>query len=259
MPPTPIYIVTYGGTQFPGYVQGDPEALAFRHTPQNILNRNGGTITPHGTDLRRVSLQFIVLTRLATASTDLQHLNDCKDQYRVAMHIVANATGTAALKIGTTDRYLMAYPVGISAEFQAGTSRSLRYTVEFVAEPYYVSTTPISDSFSGNSTVTLTMPDTLTTYPIFTVPSGVTAFTATHAASGKVVTFLRDTVTGEVKIDCGTFTVVKTSGGTDASVTMQTVNFGIRHTTGAGSFAIVITGYAGSGSVTVAASPRYAI
>lgn len=259
MPPTPIYIVTYDANQFPGYLQNEPHSLEFRHTPQNILNRIGGSLSVHGTDLRRISLQFITLTRLGGGFSELDHLNDCKDQFRDASDIVANATGLAQLKIGLTDRYLSAIPTAIGTEFIAGTTRSLRYTVEFIAEPYFVGSTPITNSFSGNGTVTLTMPDTLTTYPIFTIPSGVTAFTATHTPSGKVVDFLRGTYTGELVINCGNFSAIKPSNGNDVSGSMQNVNFGIRHTTGAGNFDIAITNYAGSGSVSVEASPRYSI
>lgn len=259
MPPTPIYTVTYGSDQFPGYVQSEPQSLEFRYTPQNILNRIGGSVTTHGTDLRRVTLQFIVLTRLGAGVSELDHLNDCKDQFREAADIASRATGLDQLKIGSTDRYLNALPVGIGTEFIAGTSRSLRYTVEFIAEPYLIDTTAVTDSFSGNGTVTLTLTDTLTTYPVFTVPSGVTAFTATHTPSGKVVDFLRGSVSGEVEIDCASLEVTKTSNGLDASITMNNVNFGIRHVTGAGDLDIDITNYAGTGSVGVEASPRYSI
>lgn len=254
--PAPIYIATFNGTNFPGYVQEEEQPLRFRSATQNILNRNGGSMTIHGAELREVTLSFIVLSSLDNV-TDLQHLNNVKDQYRTALSIMARSGSTYAnLYVGNTTRYVRAIPVDITAPLSAGTSRSLRYKVTFLAEPYYVDTTPVSGSFSGNSTVTLTMPATRETYPEFEIPSGVTGFTATHAASGKVVEFLRGSVTGTVRVYCNTFNVVK-ADGTDVSSTMENVNFGIKHTAGAGAFAIVVTGYAGSGTVDVDAYPRY--
>jgi hypothetical protein len=254
--PSPIYVVTYAGSQFPGYVQAEDQPLEFRHVSQNILNRNGAINSLNGADTRQVSLDFIVMSRLDNV-TDLQHLNDCKDQYRTAMTICANATGPNDLYIGATDRHLDAVPLSISAPIEAGSNRFIKYRVTFATDPYYVATTPVTGSFSGNTTVNITPTgNLLTTYPKFTIPSGVTAFTATHAASDKVVDFLRGSVAGEVVIHTSRFTVKKSSTGTDASSTMQNVNFGMKHT-GATAMSIVVTGFAGSGTVTVDLYPRY--
>lgn len=254
--PTPIYVVTYGGSQFPGYVQGDEQPLSFRTIQQGILNRNGGINSFHGAEARQVNLEFIVLSTLDNVS-ELDHLNNCKDQYRQAVAICANATGPASLKVGDTDRHLNAIPTDITAPLVAGTSRSIRYKVTFVADPYYIDDTPVSGSFSGNTTVNLSMTDNvLTTYPIFEIPGGVTAFTATHAASGKVVDFARGSFVNTIIVDCGSFDVYKPATGTNASSTMQDVDYGIRHT-GSGTLAIVITNYSGSGTVDVDAYPRY--
>ncbi len=254
--PAPIYVVTYGGAQFPGYVQADEQPLVFRNIDQGILNRNGGIPSIHGAEMREVNLEFVLLSEADNVS-DLEHLNNVKDQYREAATICANATDVANLQIGATDRHLRAIPVSISAPFTAGSSRSTHYQVKFAAEPFYIDDSPVTGSFSGNTTVNLAMTDNLlTTYPRFTVPSGVTAFTATHSASGKVVHFVRGSVTGEILINCATFDVYKTGSQIDASVTMSNVNFGIKHT-GGGTLAIVVTGYAGSGTVDVAAYPRY--
>lgn len=117
----------------------------------------------------------------------------------------------------------------------------------------YLFGTEVTNTFSANGAFSLTLTDTATTYPTFSVPSTVTAFTATHA-SGKVVQFARGAFTGTVVIDCATMQVLE--GTIDASRSMSNVNFGIRHTSGAGSFALTIGGYAGSGNVTVGVSPR---
>lgn len=255
--PTPIYIVTYDGDQFPGYVQAEEQPLNIRTIRQGILNRNGGLSTPHGAEVVPVSLDFIVMSELDNV-TELEHLNDAKDQYHEARKIVARATAPAKLKIGYTTKYINAVPTSITAPLSAGQSRTIRYRVQFDALPYYIDETAVTDSFTGNDTVALVFAaDTLETYPIFSVPNGVTAFTATHAASGKVIEFVRGTVSGTVTIDCGTFSVTTTT--TDASVTMDNVNFGMKHTAGVGTMSIAITGFAGSGTVSVSAYPRYAL
>jgi hypothetical protein len=257
--PSPIYVVTYDGDQFPGYVQGDDQPLILKVVSQDILNRNGGIVTPHGSEIRKISLDFIVLSRLGSDVTELQHLNDCKDQYRVAAAITARATGVAKLYIGNTDRHLSALPTGISAPLVSDESaRRIRYRVTFDAEPYYVGETAITGSFSGNTTVGLVFAtDSRETYPIFTIPSGVTGFTATHAASGKTIEFLRDTFTGEIVISTSNFTVKQTSNGGNASRTMQNVNYGMKWAGGTGTMSIVVTGFAGSGTVSVDIYPRY--
>lgn len=257
MPPTPIYRVKFGTEFLSGYVQTEDGPLTFGVADQTILNRNGGILSKHGARSRRFVLQFIVMSRLGAGVTELQHLNDCKDQVADSSAILSRAVSPDKLYIGSMDKYVLALPTSISAPLAAGTPRTLRFTVEFSAEPYWRASTPISDSFSGNGTVTMTLPETRETYPVFSVPSGVTAFVATHSASGRAVDFLRGTVTGTIQIDCGDFSVVNASSGADRSRTMQNVNFGIRHTAGAGDFELDITGFAGSGTVDVDVRPRY--
>lgn len=255
--PTPIYIVTYDGVQFPGYVQGEEQPLTFRTIQQNILNRDGGILSPHGAEIRKISLDFIVLSRLDNVS-DLQHLNDCKDQYRTALKIAARATDLAKLKIGDTDKYISAIPTAISTALEAGTSRQIKFRITFDAIPYYISDTPITGSFSGNTTVDLVFAsDSRETYPVFTVPSGVTAFTAAHSASGKTIEFSRGTFTGTIIIRTSNLEVYKSSNDIDASATMQNVNFGMKWAGGTGTMSIVVTGFAGSGTVDVEIYPRH--
>lgn len=257
MPPSPIYKVKFGTQFLPGFVQTEDGPLVLNVANQTILNRNGGILSHHGAQARRIILQFIVMSRLGAGYTELQHLNDCKDQAADSAAILTSALTPEKLYIGSMDKYVLALPTSIGAPLAAGTPRTLRFTVEFIAEPYWRADTPVSDSFTGNGTLTMTLPETRETYPVFSIPSGVTAFVATHAASGRSVDFLRGTVTGAVRVDCGDFSVVNTSSGADRSRTMQNVNFGIRHTTGAGDFELDITGFAGSGTVDVDVRPRY--
>jgi hypothetical protein len=259
--PTPIYIVEYDNDQFPGYVQEEEQPMGLRVVQQNILNRHGGIASPAGAEMMQISLNFVVLSQLDNVS-DLLHLNNCKEQYIEARKIVARASGMADLYISDMTKHVRAFPTGITAPLVAGTSRSIHYKVTFLADPFYIGDTAVTDSFTGNDTLSLVFADdTLETYPIFVIPSGVTAFTATHTASGKVLEFLRtgSGISGEVSANCGSFEVIKTDNLANASATMNNVDFGMRHNAGAGTMTITVTGYSGSGTVAVSAYPRFAM
>lgn len=254
--PTPIYRVSFNGSLIPGYVQTETRPLSFRSSSQSILNRNGGLMSQNGADIRKIQVDLHILSQLSTYASGLDHLNDCKSQYRTALSILARAGENAAsLSIGDMDRYTLAVVDNVSAPFEAGQSRMIAYSIVFSAEPYFRASVAKTTTFSGNGTASLTLGDTATTYPTFTVPSGVTAFTATHAASGRVVDFVRGSFGSTITINCANFQV--TQNGIDASSTMNNVNYGIKHTTGAGTFSVAITNFAGSGSVTMSVKERY--
>ena len=252
MPPTPIYRVKVNTDYLPGYVQNENYPWSGKAFAEGILNRNGGKVQYGGANNVNVTLDFILLSSLGTA-TSLEHIDDLKSQYRSARSIVARA-GRSKVYIGDMTRYLWAVGSASQGAFVAGKDKSLPYSVEWLAEPYLIDDTPVTDTFSGNGAFSLTIPDSGETYPILTVPSGVTAFIATHA-SGKAVEFTRGSFTGTITIDCGDFSVVNDSG-VNASATMDGLNYGIV-TDGPGDLDLTITGFGGSGSVTVSVSPRY--
>lgn len=254
--PTPIYRVQYDGNLLPGYVQTEEQPLTFRVSKQDILNRNGGLLYHSGAGVRDIPLTFHVLSRLSTYSTGLDHLNDCKAQYKEALSILSRASSTgASLYVGDMTRYTTATVESITAPLASDTSRMISYTVKFTAQPFYLDDTEKTATFSGNGTVNITLGDTRETYPIFTIPNTVTAFVATHA-SGRVVDFTRGTFSTQIIVNCGNYTVL-TPNDVDRSGTMNNVNFGIAHTSGAGTFSVDITGFSGSGSVTVGIRERY--
>lgn len=250
--PTPIYRVKFDGEFLPGYLQAEAHPVSMRVSNLNLLNRHGGISGLHGGDQREVSLAIRVLTRLSDAS-GVAHLNDCQEQYAEALAICARATTPKPLYIGDQTKYLNAGFTNASAELSAGENRRLTYNLKFIADPWFLDATPVTGNITGNGTLNIVLTDTRETYPVFTVPSGVTAFTTTYG--GKTVTFVRGTYTGTITIDCSNFHVTNSSG--DASGTMATMNFGIKHTTGAGTMALVTTGYAGSGTIAVSVTPRY--
>lgn len=254
--PTPIYRVKFDGSYLSGYAQSDAQPLGFKTTSQNALNRNGGSLKSNGADVRKITLEMRILSRLGSGSSGLDHLNDCKAQYRDSLKILARAgEDPAALYIGDMTRFTYAVVTNVSGTFQANSSRALTYNVAFDVEPFYQNDTESTATFAADGTVTIALTDTRETYPTFTIPSTVTAFVATHTPTGKIVDFSRGSFGSTIVVDCSSFTVLQ--GATDASSTMNNINFGIKHTTGAGNFSVDITGYAGSGNVTVGIRERY--
>lgn len=253
--PTPVYVITFNGSQLPGYAQTEEQPFSKRIQHQPVLNRSGSINSMHGADERPVALNFLVKSRLASTDTDLNHLHDCEDQWRDALGIVGRVNTEAQLLIGNTDRYLMAMFESSSQPKEASKSRSVTYTINFIAQPYYRDITDLSDTFTGNGTASVFVPPGADTYPRFVIPNGVTAFTATH--DGRTITFDRLTFSGNISIDCSNFKVFQ--GSTNASRTMQTMNYGLTFAgTGSGTTrSVTITGFAGSGTVTMTATPRY--
>src|SRR6187200_1280622 len=149
--PTPIYTVTYGSDQFPGYVQEEEQPMSIRTVQQNILNRNGGIASPSGAELMTITLSFIVLSQLDNVS-DLEHLNDCKAQYETARAIVARGQAMDELYISSSSRHINAFPIAITAPLVAGASRAIKYQVRFLTEPFWIGDTAITDTFTGNGT-----------------------------------------------------------------------------------------------------------
>jgi phage-related protein len=221
----------------------------------DAVNRHGGILDTGGASIRPIRLDMRVLTRLDTFSTGLQHLDDVKDQLRDAARYLGRVDGSAPLYIGDTDRYINAVFSSMTMSLVAGEHRRASYSVTFQCEPFFISNTPLSDTVTGNDTLSVTFTDnTAETYPIFEIPSGVTA--ATFTTGGKTLTFTRGSVTGALTIDCGRLTVTKDSDGTNQVATVTEVDWGFSKT-GTGAFNVVVTGYAGSGTITMEIPARY--
>ena len=250
--PTPIYRAKINDDFLPGYVQSMSMPLSRRTYRQDIINRDGGIVGSLGANTRRLGLTMLLMSD-STSGLGLTNLQNMLTQYQSAAAIVNRQTGMMEIRVGAQDKYLLGILDDIQADISNRSSTRMEYNVQFTVLPYLYGS-EVSDTFNANATVTLALPSTANTYPIFTIPSTVTAFTATHAASGKVVEFVRGSFSGDIVVDCATMTVL--AGAIDASRTMDNPNFGIRHSTGAGNLAIVITDYAGSGSVEIAVRPR---
>jgi phage-related protein len=252
--PAPIYQVEFDSQLLPGYVQSDNRPISFRKVTNTLYGRDGGSQKRAGADLRKVSLTFRILSNLGTAVSDLLHLEDCMDQYRDALAILTRADEDSPLRIHDSDRYYLATVDSVSAPFSAGESRRISYDVQWTTQPWAYAITPVTDVTAGNGGLTFAL-DGRRTYPVYSVPSGVTAFTATDE-NGKVVEFTRGATTGTVTIDCGAMTVVDGSG-VNAISTLDSLNFGQYWGGGAGTYDITVSGFAGSGTITVSVTPRY--
>lgn len=250
--PTPIYRVKINNDFLPGYVQSFSMPFSRRTYRQDIINRDGGLIDSLGASTRRLNLIMLIRSEIDNLN-GLTNLDNLLDQYQTAASILNRQTGLMEIRVGAQDKYLKGVLDNFDAAVTNQSFKRLEYSVDMIVLPYLYGTA-VTDDFSGNGTLSLTLPSTANTYPVFTIPSTVTAFTATHVASGKVVDFVRGAFSGTIVIDCATMTVLQ--GTVDASRTMNNPNFGIRHSTGAGSFSLAITNYAGSGNVAVAVQPR---
>lgn len=256
--PTPIYEVEYGGEQLPGYVQSVDRPTALNSIVNGYFGRDGASLYVPSAAPRQIVIDMLIRTRLGTNVTGLQHLDDVMDQYRDALAILTRTYGENNLRIRDTDRYYRAIVESVRAPITAQSSTRAVYTVTFNAQPWAFGVTPLSGSFSGNGTVTITgLSDSRRAYPVFSVPSGVTAFTAADD-NGKQIVFTRGAFTGStITIDCSNLTVT-TSGGVNAINTMSNLNFGLYYAPNVdGEFDIVITGKTGSGTVGVDVTPRY--
>lgn len=255
--PAPIYIVSYAGEQLPGYVQSDDRPIVFGNSTDNFFGRDGGLVTPTGAGLRDIALQFHISSTLGSGYSGLQHLDNVLDQYRSAAAILTRPYGQNSLVIHDSDRYYLASFERMSAPLTADRSRSIKYTVDFIAQPWAISTVAQTGSFSGDGTVNITgMAGSRRTYPVFDIPATVTAFTATDGY-GHTLTFLRGTYPGQITVDCATMLVYRTSNNANSINTMVTLNFNLYYSPDSDTFPITITGYAGSGTVDISVPKRY--
>lgn len=255
--PSPIYVVSFGGEELPGYVQTDDRPLSLNHIINRPIGRDGGTVSISGANLRDISLTFLVKSSLGSGATGLQHLDDCMDQYRAATAILTRSYTEQVLQIHDTDRYYLATTSDISMPMNANQSRSFQYTVSWLAQPYAIGTTAVTDTIAGNGTISLAIgTDSRKTSPIFTVPATVETFTAVDP-NGKTIEFVRGTQLGTLAIDCGKLRCYRTLNLTNGMRTMENLNFGMYYNDGTGTYDIDITGYTGSGTITVNMYPRY--
>lgn len=254
--PSAVYLVKYAGTVLPGYCQAEDIPLPLRVAQNNILGRDGGTARVGGAGLRQFTIRMRVLSRLSLASTGLQHLNDCKEQYRSALATLARVESGSPLYIGETDRYIECLPSNVSAPQEAADSRRITYSITFdSAKPYFIgSTVSSSTAVSGNGTLTLSIGDTRKTYPVITVPSGITRITLSHSNTGKSFT-LSGSHASPIEVDCGSLQI--TSAGSNAiSYLTSGPNFGIYHV-GSGTLTLSSSNVTGSGDVVIEMTPRY--
>lgn len=252
--PTPIYRVRYNSNYLPGFLQQEDIPIDFRLAAGESINQMGGSVRSNGASLRPIRLAMRLISRLGTA-TGLQHLEDCKDQWREGLRYVSRLDDPAPLYIGDTDRYMMAQFKNSSMPLTAGESpQRATYRVEFLAKPFFLDDTAETDTVSGNGTLSVTFADTAKTYPVFTLASGVTAAILT-APDGRTITFARGAATGEVTIDCARLTV-RQGDGTTAIASVAEVDWGFSKV-GSGTFDVVVTGYAGSGDIDMDMTARY--
>lgn len=254
--PTPQYAVKFAGTTLPGYAQTEDVPLAPRVTDTAVLGRDGGLVYQRGTGTRDIAVSMRVLTRLSSG-TGKQHLSDCLDQWRDALSTCSRASVSGAhLYLGDTDRYINAVFAGSTAPLAAKDSKAVTYTLNFKGNPPWFIGTTVSSSTSvaGNTTLSVNIGDTRKTYPIFTIPSGITRITLTHSGTGKAFTLSGSHSTNLV-VDCAKLTV--TSGGSNAiSFLTSSPDFGMYHV-GSGTFSVSSSNVTGSGSVKIELTPRY--
>lgn len=252
--PTPIYRVQFDGNYLPGFLQQEDIPFEFRVRSGESINQMGGSIGNNGAAIRNVKLSMRLISRLDTA-TGLQHLEDCKDQWREGLRYVARLNILAPLFVGDTDRYVQAMFRRSGMPLSAGSStQRTTYDIDFLIKPFFIDTTILTDSVSGNGSLDVTFTDTAKTYPTFVIASGVTAATFT-APDSRTLTFTRGSVTGAVTVDCGRLTALQ-ADGTTAIQTIDEIDWGFSHI-GSGTFTVTVSGYAGSGSITMNMQARY--
>jgi hypothetical protein len=256
--PAPIYKVSYNGQELPGYVQSDDRPLSFNAAVHKPIGRDGANRSKTSSGRRDISLTFLLKSSLGLGATGLQHLDNVMDQYRSALAIITRAGDDSPLVIHDTDRYYEASIDSVSMPMNAQQSRSIQYSATFSAQPWAIATTPQTASFSGNGTVNIAgMLGSRTTYPLLVVPNTVTDFTATDT-HGHVLTFKRYTSSVNITVDCGKMRAYRTSTGQSLMYTMESLNFGLVYDPSDGNtFSLTITGFSGSGSVTVNIPKRY--
>ena len=254
--PTPIYVVTYNDQQLPGYVQSDDRPLNLRYADDTVFGRDGIVSTFTGANARDISLTFLIKSTLGSNSTGLQHLDNLMDQYRTAKAILTRSPGMKELMIHDSDRYYLAKVDSVSMPMQATQSRSLLYTVGFTAQPWAYAQNSVTDSISGNGTLSLAIgTESRKTYPLLTVASTVTAFTATDG--NRTIEFVRGVNTGIIRVDCAQLRCFRLDNAQNTITSMENLNFGLYYDDGTGTYDITVTGYAGSGSIAADMFARY--
>jgi len=254
--PTPVYRVKFDGDYLPGYVQTEEFPLSMRNVMVEIINRDGGVMYQNGAASRDLSLEFRVLTRLSDVD-GMTDLEDCMDQYREALAICARASTNQPLYIGPTDtdKYVLATFKDSGYVLTAPDHRAVNYTLNFSTSPYFLG--PVvsgSQAVSGNTSIGVAIGDTRKTYPQIVIPSGITAITVSHTASGKTFTFA-GAHANAVTVDCAALTVKDTSDTNYIASITSGPDFGIYHV-GSGTMTLNITGVTGSGTVVVRMQPR---
>jgi hypothetical protein len=256
--PTPIYRVQYNSQYLPGYVQSDDRPLSMSNVVSTPFGRDGAYVKKTGTKLRPITLSFLVKSRLNNISTGIQQLEYSMDQYREALQIVTRVTAESQLQIHDADRFYMATVDEVSLPMTAGRTNSLVYTVRWQAQPWAISTTTPSTSFSttGDKVVTNVVLDAARrSYVILTINSGVTALVATDDW-GHTIDFTRGAFTGDITVNTADMTI-ETAGGVNAVASLNDLNFGMFYDDNTGSFTLHVATYTGSGTYTVAVTPRY--
>jgi hypothetical protein len=220
-----------------------------------VISRDGGSMYQNGTNFRGIKLNFNVLTRLGGNHTGLEHLSDCLEQYREAAAYVTRSVSSSTLFFGDVSHYLIAQYRQISAPLAAPDSKRIRYAVDFDATPWFYGP-PVSstDAISGDDTIVLNMPDTRKTYPVFTIPTGITRMAVNHSASGKSFVY-SGTHASPITVDCGRLTVLDSTGTNHVSKIVTGPDFGIYHI-GSGSFTAAVSLVTGSGNVVTTMTPR---
>ena len=260
MPPTPIYRVKYNGTNLPGYLQNEDVPIEQTAYNVKVLGRDGGFLGEHGYNFKEITVNLLLLSRLDRGATGLQHLNDCKAQWRDALAIAARADGLQPLYIGETDRYVNAVFVGATAPLQAPVTNRVSYTMRFMAEPWFLSATPFTDTRAASVGIySVTPGNSRKTYPVFTIATGITAITIeddTVGGSGNYF-ILSGTHTNPWVVDCGKLTITE-NGVNVISVLISDPQFGIWWQGGAtDTMDINVIAKTGSGNITIDMPLRY--
>ena len=103
-------------------------------------------------------------------------------------------------------------------------------------------------------TVTVDIGDTAKTYPIITIPTGITAITLSHSNTGKSFT-LSGTHASSIIVNCATLQITQ-AGSNAVSFLTSSPNFGIYHV-GSGTLTLSSSNVTGTGTVSVEMTPRY--
>lgn len=254
--PTPVYRVKFAGTYLPGYLQVEELPLTMRNVMVDIISRDGGVMYQNGAASRDLSLEFRVLSRV-TNTSGMVELGDVMEQYREALRTCARAEINQPLYIGptTVGHYLLATFKDSNYTLNAPDHDAMNYTLNFSTSPYFLGPTVSgSQSVSGNTSISINMTDTRKTYPEIDIPTGITAITVAHTASGKTFTYA-GAHSNVVTVDCAALTVEDSTGDNFVAFITSGPDFGIYHV-GSGSMTLNITGVTGSGQVAIRMAPR---